>query len=111
MDTGINSDCSGIEPCFHSVVAKWGREAFLVCWHANMAGEAASRLLAQAEKRQSKEILHAAGVMSQAFNEVVEMLGKAHGWTPEHLAEVDRDSQLAWRESVREAETPKIWLQ
>lgn len=100
----------GIAPCFHDVVSKYGREVFLVCWHANLAGEAMVRLVAQAERRGSKDIAHAAAVLAEAFNFAVNLACVTRAWSPELLAQVNRDSQLAWRESVREAEAPKILL-
>lgn len=107
----LNKDCTGIQECFHSVVEKYGREIFLCIYHSNMAGKAMEMLAEQAQKRQSRTIAHAAGVMGTSYNTVVELLGMKYGWTAELLAQVDRDSQLAWAASVQEAETPKIWLQ
>lgn len=92
-------DVSGYPDCFAAVIRKFGREVFEVVWLAQMGGQAAERLAAQAEKRGSKDIAYATGVLSNAFNVVSNALCKVKGWTPEFLGEVDSAAKVAWAES------------
>lgn len=101
---------AGIQPCFHEVVRKYGREIFLLVYHSQLAGVAAQRLAEQARKRASRDIATATGILADSYNVLANLLAETQGWTPELLAEVDRAAQIAFQSSVQVPE-PKIILQ
>lgn len=100
----------GIAPCFHEVVRKYGRDIFILVWGAQMAGEAAKRLAEQAAKRQSNEIAKATAILSESYNMLAALLVESQGWTPELIAQVDRDAQMAFAGSIQVA-SPVILMQ
>ena len=86
-----------LESCFRPVAAQYGREMFALVYNAGMAGQAVAVLAAQAQKHSSRSAAHAAGVVAQAFNHVSSALAVAKGWSPELLAQCDRDIGLAFQ--------------
>lgn len=86
-----------LESCFRPVAQQYGREMFALVYNAGMAGQAMQVIAAQAQKHGSRAGAHAAGVVAQAFNHVSSELAKVKGWSPELLAQCDRDIGLAFQ--------------
>lgn len=85
-----------LESCVRPVAQQYGREMFALVMNAGLCSEAVKVLAAAAQKHQSRNSMHAIGVLSSAFNQVSTALCKQHGWTEEMLAQCDRDIARAW---------------
>ena len=100
-----------LEACFRPVAERYGRDVFAFVYAAGMAGQAAQALSAQASKHASKGIAYGTAHLVLSFNTVANAYAELRGWSPELLAQVDRDVMLAWQGRIALAgQSPLIVL-
>lgn len=83
-----------LDPCYHEVAKKYGRDLFAFVMNAGMAGQAAS-VLGQRVAGWPQGA-HALGVLADAFNKLSSDYALRQGWEEETLLEVDRAIQVAF---------------
>ena len=95
----------GIDPCFDSVVDRWGREMFALCMQAGLASAAGVQLMGLVERlgsgsaasRQNSHIIaQALRVLAGGFNEMSNELIKAKGWKAEEIEACNAAIEQAW---------------
>ena len=99
-----------VESCFRPVAQQYGREVFEFVFAAGMAQQAAEALAAQAQKHVSRSIAAAATQLVLSFNQLANNYSGMKGWSPELLAQVDRDIMLAWKNKLVVPEGGKLIL-
>ena len=85
-----------LQECFRPVAKKHGRELFAACLYAGVGQQAAMVLAGLCEKHQSRHGINALAQLASSLEQLIGLLGQIRGWTPEMMAEVDRDIQAAW---------------
>ena len=90
-----------LEPAFWPVAKIYGLDMVALVYNAAMAQQAAAVLSEQAQKHNSRKALHALGIMSEAFNQVSNAMVLVKGWSPEQIAQCERDLQRAWAGKVQ----------
>jgi len=92
---------AGLDRAFWPVARTYGLDMVALVYNAAMAQQAAAVLSEQAQKHNSRKALHALGVMTEAFNQVSNAMVLVKGWSPEMVAQCERDLQRAWAGKVQ----------
>ncbi len=111
---------SDVDPCFHPVIERFGREMFALVMGAGLAGQSAAHLAAVAGKlegsqskmnhRLAAEMNHAIAIVASAFNELSNSYVKKMGWPPEDVAACDSAIQVAYASKLSTLPEAKIVL-
>lgn len=94
MDT---DNLSGIPEHFHPIIEKYGREVFDFIMCTGLISEATQVLIILTNKHQSRGGRTAVVIAADAYNKVASAYAEKMGWDQPHLAEVEREIQLAHR--------------
>lgn len=103
-------DLSDIPDWAKPIAKQYGRSMFALVLNAGMAQQAAAVLNEIVGKHQSVHGQRAVRIIADTFNQVSNSYVERMGWSPETLAQCDRDCQLAFSKSIQVA-TPAILLE
>ena len=93
-------DLTGIEECFHPVVTQYGRPLFAFVLNSQLAQQAASVLMEQAQKHHSHAAIKAVQIIAGSLNDLSQSYATLAGWTPELFAQCSRDIERAYAAKI-----------
>ena len=96
----LNTDLTDVQPVFHAVVLKYGREMFELALAAQLGQQGILQLLGKPAVVQDQEARVAVQILAQQFNTIAGHLLRAQGWTMEQLTECSKACELAYASRI-----------
>lgn len=108
-DTGtkpeLNTNCDGVQECYHSIIQTYGREAFDLVMMTGLAQQGLSVVMEQAQKYSSRKLAAAGNMLGASYNTISNHYLQLSGISQETLAAVEQEIQRAFA-----AEAPRVQL-
>jgi hypothetical protein len=96
----LNIDLTDIQPVFHAVVLKYGRDLFQLAIAVQMGQQGVLALLNQPAVQNSQEARVAVQILTEQFNLIAGKYLGVMGWTLEQLQDCSKACELAYASRI-----------